>query len=367
MFQSRVLGAWPSAGDDSLISLTDVEAAIERWKQESAADSNEPVIAGVDVARFGSNSTVVTIRQGSRVIDIQSWRGADLMQSTGKIVLLAGRYNPESINVDDCGIGGAIVDRLSEQGYPVLAVNAGATPSGVGGLSADKFFNLKAAISWHARALFRSGQISIPPSCAQLVADLTALTYSVTSNGKLKVEDKQSLIARGVQSPDFADSLFLAFMPRPASPDELWRYYQPREATAPKPQPTSSNIPGPTAEDRAALDHWWSQINHQPQPPLPPGWRKVLNERPMRIEWVGVAVEPGQEAELVETFEQIGREQTYSMVRDLQGSAPEALQRRFPDSMDPRRPFGRGWPGQGDGGRIGELYRRAQARYFGKG
>ena len=125
-------------------------------------------------------------------------------------------------------------------------------------------------------------------------------------------------------------------------------------------QPVPSDIPGPTPEDQAALDLWWSQSNQQPPPPLPSGWRKVLNSLPLQIEWAGVQAEP-EETWQPESAEQIGREQNYAMVKEV--DSPEVFKQHFPQSMNPRRPFA-GAPGSGAASMI-EQYQRSQARYFG--
>jgi hypothetical protein len=341
MFQARCLGNFPGAGgDDSLIGLTDVEAAIERWKHESRADTHEPISLAADIARYGSNFSVVIARQGSRVLEMQAWRGNSLMETTGKIGLLAKRYQPEEIRVDDSGVGGGVTDRLSELGFPVRPVIVG-TPA----RDSSKFFNLKAELFWNLRVLFRQGAISIPPD-PDLVNQLTALRYEITSTSKIKIESKDDLIRRGVESPDKADALMLAFA-ETQGVGRLWEYFKQREAEANgqrSARPSGNSAPAqsigePSAEDRAAADRWWRGRTTGQILPAPAGYREIKAPmEPIQLVWVGREAAPGEQMEPEETFEQIGREQTYSMVRDMPG-APEALQRRFPNSMDPRRPF----------------------------
>jgi hypothetical protein len=104
IFAPRVCGTWPSQSADSLISLNWVHEAQSRWRPEGPEGPNvrsayapgrdEPVDFGVDVARYGPNSTVCVVRRGSRVLQIEAWRGNSITESCGKIVLLAQHWHP---------------------------------------------------------------------------------------------------------------------------------------------------------------------------------------------------------------------------------------------------------------------------------
>jgi hypothetical protein len=119
----------------------------------------------------------------------------------------------------------------------------------------------------------------------------------------------------------------------------LYEYYSRPANQHPQP-PAPQDIGEPTAEDKAALDRWW-RAGVDPEPPLPPGWRKKPHSRPLQIEWIGKAA-PRQDQEPVESEAQIGMEQNYAMVRD-DPTMPDSMSRHFrqPVSMNPRI----GWRG----------------------
>jgi hypothetical protein len=120
-------------------------------------------------------------------------------------------------------VGGGLTDRLRELSLPVTAIV-------VGGQSPDRrFLNLRAFGYWNLREAFRLGGISVPPNAA-LQRDLTGLRYEVRSDGKIKIESKDDAAKRGIESPDHADALCLAFWPAGASPAALYQYYRSREA-----------------------------------------------------------------------------------------------------------------------------------------
>jgi phage terminase large subunit len=363
MFQSRVLGAWPGAGDDGLINVDWVRASNQRWQDEDPQRyAAEPIVFGVDVARYGSASSVVVVRQGPRVVDIQSWRGNPTTSTAGKIILLAKKYKPQTINVDAPGVGSGVVDMLIQEGLPVREVNTGTPPIH----HRDKYLNLKAEISFETREQLRQGLISLPFD-AELQGQLCGIRYEVTSHGgRLKIEGKEESISRGFPSPDKADALFLAFGLDEIGPRALYEYYKSLDPSAQRPQPSNiqppQSIKPPTAEDEQNAAMWWRDAS---QPP-PPGYQAVRAiGGPVQLEWVGRASAPGLEwqSQRHESVELIGRQQTFAMVNDMRG-APEALKNRFPSRLDPRRLPGMPDAGEG-GGSIRKLYEAAQSRYFG--
>ena len=213
LYVAAVLGQFPEALEDSLISRTQVDAAVERWSSTSA-EAGKPWIMGVDVARFGSDKTVLCLRRGGRVERIHELRGADTMQTAGRVLDYVWRHDVQAVFVDAAGVGGGVVDRLKELQQPVVEVQVGGAASNPG-----RFINLRAEIFWDLRRRFHAGSISIPDD-AELAGQLLALRYDIASSGRIQLESKADLRAKGQPSPDRADALALAFM-APASMD-VW-------------------------------------------------------------------------------------------------------------------------------------------------
>ena len=255
VYQARVLGEFPDQGDNTLLNLSDIEAATRRPHNNpfpggertlpagpelvegpsahpstlrqaqgsgrtdslplEGASGAEGVILGVDVARFGSDRSVILRRRGDRVEDIRVLRQMDTMQLAGWVVAAIRECNPAQVYVDEIGVGAGVVDRLRELGHPVRGVNV-AHKAHQDGLYA----NLRAEGYWTLRQRFMSGSISIPAD-SQLVGELAALRYSYDSQGRLRMESKDEMRKRGLPSPDKADALMLAFL-APSSRMRLW-------------------------------------------------------------------------------------------------------------------------------------------------
>lgn len=204
-YQVRVLGNFPPQGENSLISMAWVQAAMEREGEGSGE-----VELGADIGRYGSDESVVYVRRGAQVIDVDSWRGQDTMASAGRIAALARRHGAGLLKVDDVGVGGGVVDRLSEAGFPVQGVNVGQAAS-----DSETYFNLRTELFQGLADRLRDGEIALPKDDL-LLDQLTQLRFTFTPRGQKKLESKEDLrkrrgSAKGWQSPDRADALMLCF------------------------------------------------------------------------------------------------------------------------------------------------------------
>ncbi|QUW78251.1 hypothetical protein SMIR_03060 [Streptomyces mirabilis] len=135
MFANRVLGEFHASDEDSVIPLSWVDAAIERWHEWDQAGRPEPDgrrVLGVDVARTGGDSTVLAHRWGLIVADLDIHDREDTMQTTARVQAAPGEEPGGAVAVvDSVGVGGGVIDRSRELRVPVLAYTgaAGTEPS----------------------------------------------------------------------------------------------------------------------------------------------------------------------------------------------------------------------------------------------
>lgn len=217
IFRSRVLGEFPEQAEDTLISLSDIEAAARAYcdpRTEYYEGPNETVLA-VDVARFGSDRSVILLRRGARVEEIHAFQKLDTMQFAARIAAAINQHNPARVYIDEIGIGAGVVDRLKEQGFPVRGINVALRAKQSG-----QFANVRAEGYWRLRELFEAGAIAIPND-NQLIGELAALRYHYDNLGRLILETKDAMRGRGLPSPDKADAMMLAFIEPPRRP-RVW-------------------------------------------------------------------------------------------------------------------------------------------------
>lgn len=216
LFAVRVLGEFPSSADNQLLPRSAVEAAMAK-PQYGMTDSKDPIIMSVDVARYGSNRSVIAYRQGNRIVALESWQGKDTVETTGRVAE-AYRQSPVEVSaiiVDETGVGGGVVDQLLAMGLPVIGFNAGSRSS-----QPDRFDNLRTEGWWRLREALVKGDLTLPRH-EQLRRDLIAPVYSFSATGKIRAERKDQMQRRGIDSPDFADAVMMAMAMEVVAPEMM--------------------------------------------------------------------------------------------------------------------------------------------------
>ena len=226
----RVKGQFPRASIAQLIPSDVVELA---RKAEAISHLQEPLLIGVDVARFGDDESVVAIRRG---LDARTWpwkryRGIDTMQLAQEVAGLVQSFarmgTPVfAVFVDAVGIGAGVADRLRQLGAPVIDVQAGA--SARDGVHANQRAKMWCEMrDW----LGKGGAI---PDDQALADDLIGPTYSYQSDMLMVLEKKADMKKRGLHSPDAADALAMtfslatpAFIEQSKTQHDVWRDYDP--------------------------------------------------------------------------------------------------------------------------------------------
>ncbi len=208
----EVMGEFPRFDDDTVIGMELVRSAIDR---DVSLTGSAPIIWGLDVARQGSDSSALCIRQGNHILEIRTYKSMDLMQLCGAI---KNKYDdeqtnnrPQEILIDVIGIGAGVVDRLVEQNLPVRGINVSESPS-----SRKNYLNLRAEL-WFAVRDWLAGRDVKIPNDDDLVTELASPIYKYTSTGKIKIESKEEMRKRGIKSPDRADALALTMASAAAS------------------------------------------------------------------------------------------------------------------------------------------------------
>lgn len=204
MWQSRVIGDFPTEGTDDLIPLSKVEQAIHR---ELAYKPDDPECIGVDVARFGDDWTVFTYRKGPKVIDVRKYHHDDTMVTAQHLFMYATDKPNAMITIDVVGVGGGVYDRACQllKGRNIIPVNVGEKA-----YDSERFINLRAELSFGLRDRFITGDIQIPND-EELMNQLSSIKFKFTDRGQFKIESKEDMKERGMGSPDESDSLMLAF------------------------------------------------------------------------------------------------------------------------------------------------------------
>ncbi|RKX24371.1 MAG: hypothetical protein DRP45_08370, partial [Candidatus Zixiibacteriota bacterium] len=202
-FRVRVRGEFPQSGSCQLISSGAVADG------RSAAFHPDlfvyhAIAIGCDVARFGDDETVITVRQGRKVLRQTCFRGLDNIQVAMRCAEEYKKHAMATIFVDEVGLGSGVVDYLKNLNYPVVGVNAGRRAE-----DPARFVNLRAEMWYRMKEWIEAG-CDIPDD-TELGEQLVGLEYDYTPKEQIRLEKKEDMKSRGMSSPDRADSLALTF------------------------------------------------------------------------------------------------------------------------------------------------------------
>ena len=212
VYRNRVLGEFAEHAEDTIIPLSWIEAANERWHALADADAWEAfTCAGVDVGR-GGDQTTLALRHGNAIREIRYDAHADTMYVTGLVAgVLEG--NGGYAVVDVIGIGAGVYDRLREQGKSVSPFNAAEGTPLMDSSGELGFVNRRAAAWWGLRERLdptAPNPVALPPD-DRLTGELTAPRWRVMSGGRIQVESKDDVRKRLDRSTDAADAVIMAF------------------------------------------------------------------------------------------------------------------------------------------------------------
>jgi len=206
----RVRGTFPRTGEQEFISHEDVETAANA---EALAFPNDPLVIGVDVARYGTNESVIWFRKGrdARTIEPIRLRGVSTVELAGKVAEVYHRYRIDAIFVDGGGVGGGVIDNLRALHLHCFDINFGSKAEGTGfnvGAEGERYANKRAEMWGSMRAWLKTGAI---PNLADLKAQLVGPLYTYNLRNEILLEKKEEMTRRGLDSPDLADALALTF------------------------------------------------------------------------------------------------------------------------------------------------------------
>lgn len=200
---SRVLAEFPTMSSNCLISADLIDAAIN--------SELEPVgrrVFGVDIARYGEDSSIVMMKDGPKCNVVGAWHGHSTMESAGAIAQLIEQWNPQFVYIDTIGVGAGVVDRLMELpevARVIVPVNVSEPAN-----NRKQYFNRRTELFFHLQALFIEKKIAIDALDEELHSELSTLAYKPHSSGATIMESKEDMKRRGLSSPDRADALALA-------------------------------------------------------------------------------------------------------------------------------------------------------------
>lgn len=216
---SKILGKFPQAGDDVLMPLGFIEASQLRVVYPTITDRKT---IGADIARFGSDSTILTGLHGPKQLSRKEFYKRRTTEVTGEILNLAREMGgADVIVVDETGLGSGVVDELVEakshsetkellKNTEIRGIQFGASCDDLE--DKEKYVNMKArmfGLLSEDLANEKDGLALLPE--AVYLDELPTIKKKYNSKGQMVIESKDEYKKNyGRKSPDNADSLALA-------------------------------------------------------------------------------------------------------------------------------------------------------------
>ena len=211
IFRIRVMGEPPLQDDTTLIPLYTAEQCIG---QEFEVAEDEPLYLGVDVARYGDDSSIIMPRRGLKILPWETFRKLNTIDLGGFINQTYQEQGAEGCAIDVIGVGAGVSDWLEKHNMKNLyQVNVTAASSDM-----QKFHKLRDELWCRVRDNCLLGKYSFPDVKvagdteslgSQLANELASVKYSFNQHGGILVESKKDMKTRGVSSPNIADALCL--------------------------------------------------------------------------------------------------------------------------------------------------------------
>ena len=230
----RVLGQFPRKGLMEFFSAVEIDEAMSR---EVFGHRTDPLALGVDVARYGANSSVLFARKGrdARTIDRQKYNGLSTVELTDKVMLFQDQYRPDGIMVDGGGVGGGVVDNIRNRRLHCYEVQFGGKDviyNSVYGNTGERYANNRAAMYGACRAWLKTGCLPADP---ELKRQMLAIRYTFNNRDEILLERKEDLVdedGSGISLDDI-DALVLTFAhPLAANSRAGGEYHQEPEVTS---------------------------------------------------------------------------------------------------------------------------------------
>jgi hypothetical protein len=223
--QARVYARFPRSTSNTVIPIDWVDASMNLKSDPGT------VRLGVDVAAEGGDEFVIawaegmtgkivhTSRNNSSPVELAG-RVLEQIQKAQKRHKKLGIWEPVRVKIDAIGIGWG-VSGLLEEWAAEGRHNGVIVPVNVAQAAYDReqFANQRAEMWWTGRELLQpdeNGDQVLALDIDHVTASqLSAPSYRANSGGRIQIESKDDMRARGVGSPDRAEALLLALFEPP--------------------------------------------------------------------------------------------------------------------------------------------------------
>lgn len=212
--QVHVRGEFPEQGSDTLISRKWVEEARKRTPKDlEELEEDSTKIISCDVAtKHGENETVIGYRYGHVFKDLKGYYRKGTLENLANLGISYSKNKAEFVVVDADGVGDNYAELLEDRHIVAMEFHGGFNYKA---MDAQKFKNLRTQFYWLVARKFEKGLYSLSELGAREFEILKGQLCSIKVKnpdglGRLQIESKDDMAARGIKSPDYADCFMMS-------------------------------------------------------------------------------------------------------------------------------------------------------------
>lgn len=198
----NVFGKFPPSSFNALIGPEEIKDAMNRRYREVEIEKAARIL-GIDVARYGDDSSIIFPRQGLQAFNPIQFRGVDGTIGAEQVVRKWNDWEADAVFIDNTGgFGASWIDNLIRLGKSPIGIHFGSKPM------SEQYFNKRAEMAFNCvEWIKRGGALPDIPELASALAQ-TAYTFK---GDQVLLEPKEDVKMKLGFSPDHMDALILTF------------------------------------------------------------------------------------------------------------------------------------------------------------
>lgn len=199
----NVFGQFPPMSFNALIGPEELKQAVDRRYREPDF-GQAPRILGIDVARFGDDSSIIFPRQGLQAFAPLQYRGLDGNTGSEYTLRKWNDWDADAVFIDNTGgFGASWIDNLIRLGKDPIGIHFSQSSTD------SQYYNKRAEMAFKLVEWIRRG--GAIPDIPELIQALTVTTYTFKGE-QLLIEPKEDIkLKMNGNSPDHMDALMLTF------------------------------------------------------------------------------------------------------------------------------------------------------------
>lgn len=198
----NVFGEFPPASFNALIGPEEIRESFRRRYRDPEFAAH-PRILGIDVARFGDDSSIIFPRQGLQAFNPLQYRNIDGTVGAELACRKWNEWQADACFIDNTGgFGASWIDNLLRVGKDPIGVHFSQSSTN------PQYFNKRTEMAFNLINWIKAG--GALPEINELEKALTQTTYTFKGE-QLLLEPKEDVKSKLGFSPDHMDALMLTF------------------------------------------------------------------------------------------------------------------------------------------------------------